>query len=420
MQTNKPFKTLTLLLSALLLVGCIEEPQQPATPTQPTTTQTEQPKQQEPIEVTPTKEEKEIKLSTNPLDSLPHLYEQTKDIPAFNGNAFTTLNNNEPFFLDEPYDFDAIFSDSLEYYAPLDNLSRPQMAFSFVSIDTMPTKKRESIGSIKPAGWHTTKYDSIKTKYLYNRCHLLGYQLTAENANPLNLITGTRYLNVEGMLPMENLVADYIKETNNVVLYRVTPIYEDNNLIAKGVIMEGMSIELNEEGNEYGNDILFNIFAYNVQPGIEIDYLTGDSFETNPPQQTKEVSQVDPYEQEKLDCKNKNGQWYNNTCHIIDPYKQAKTDCANNYGTWDANKNECTWPEAQQPAYQETYQEPTYQQPSNGVQKGYVLNTNTMKIHTHGCRHVKEIYAENRMDVTANFQDLLDQGYSPCGRCHPN
>jgi len=135
----------------------------------------------------------------------------------------------------------------------------------------MPTEERKSIGQIKPTGWHTVKYDCVDGKYLYNRCHLIGYQLTAENANEKNLITGTRYMNVEGMLPFENMVADYIKETENHVLYRVTPIFKENNLLASGVQIEAKSVEDNGEG------ILFNVYIYNNQPGIEINYLTGES-----------------------------------------------------------------------------------------------------------------------------------------------
>lgn len=135
----------------------------------------------------------------------------------------------------------------------------------------MPTEKRGSIGSVKPTGWQTAKYDNVDGKYLYNRCHLIGYQLTAENANKKNLITGTRYLNVNGMLPFENMVADYIKETNNHVLYRVTPVFIGDNLVASGVLMEAESVEDDGEG------ILFNVYCYNVQPGIVIDYATGDS-----------------------------------------------------------------------------------------------------------------------------------------------
>lgn len=151
-------------------------------------------------------------------------------------------------------------------------MGRCGVAFANICIDIMPTEERGEIGMIKPSGWHTVKYDVVDGKYLYNRCHLIGYQLAGENANPKNLITGTRYLNVEGMLPFENEVADYVKESNNHVLYRVTPIFESDNLVASGVQMEAYSVEDNGEG------ICFNVFCYNVQPGIVIDYATGESY----------------------------------------------------------------------------------------------------------------------------------------------
>ena len=145
------------------------------------------------------------------------------------------------------------------------------MAYANVSEKTMPTEKRGSIGQVKPSGWQTVKYDFVDGKYLYNRCHLIGYQLTGENANEKNLITGTRYMNTQGMLPFENQIADYVKETGNHVLYRVTPIYEDDNLVADGVLMEAMSVE------DQGLDIEFNVFVYNVQPGVTINYKNGEN-----------------------------------------------------------------------------------------------------------------------------------------------
>ena len=176
------------------------------------------------------------------------------------------LNNNEPEF-DETVDT----SKSFEKYSELDGLGRAQVAFSNIGKDLMPTEKRGSIGMIKPSGWHTVKYDIVDGKYLYNRCHLIGYQLTGENANEKNLITCTRYMNTSSMLIFENKVSKYIKETSNHVLYRVTPIYKGSNLLATGVLIEAYSVEDNGKG------IKFNVFIYNIQEGIEIDYETGDS-----------------------------------------------------------------------------------------------------------------------------------------------
>lgn len=187
-------------------------------------------------------------------------------IPEYSGDAYITIANNIPDFSDSE-----LKTESFETYSELDSLGRCGIAYANIGQDLMPTEDRGSIGQVKPSGWHTVKYDCVDGKYLYNRCHLIGFQLTAENANTKNLITGTRYLNVEGMLPFENMVADYIKETGNHVLYRVTPIYEGDNLVANGVQMEAKSVEDNGEG------VLFNVYCYNVQPCVFIDYSTGES-----------------------------------------------------------------------------------------------------------------------------------------------
>lgn len=192
--------------------------------------------------------------------------DNVSNVPEFADEPYVIINNNIPNF--SP---DELITDAYEYYTPLDSLGRCGTATACVGVETMPTKERGKIGMIKPSGWHTVKYDIVDGKYLYNRCHLIGYQLTGENANIKNLITGTRYLNIEGMLPFENLIADYVKETGNHVMYRVTPIFEQDNLLASGVQMEGMSVE------DGGKSICFNVFAYNAQPNITIDYATGDS-----------------------------------------------------------------------------------------------------------------------------------------------
>lgn len=189
-------------------------------------------------------------------------------IPSYTGSPYTLINDNVPDFSSEDRTTEAF-----ETYSELDELGRCQEAFANVGQELMPTQKRGKIGQVKPSGWQTVKYDDVDGGYLYNRCHLIGYQLTAENANEKNLITGTRYMNVEGMLPFENMVADYIKETGNHVLYRVTPMFDGENLVAHGVRMEAESVEDDGEG------IQFHVFCYNVQPGIAIDYATGDSWE---------------------------------------------------------------------------------------------------------------------------------------------
>lgn len=189
-----------------------------------------------------------------------------EDIPAYTGEPYVAIHDNIPDFSEAD-----LTEASFETYGELDSLGRCTTACANVGLDLMPTEKRGSISQIKPTGWQSTTYDIVDGKYLYNRCHLIGYQLSGENANERNLITGTRYLNIEGMLSFENMVADYVKETENHVLYRVTPIFRENNLVADGVQIEAYSVE------DQGEGICFNVFAYNVQPGITIDYSTGRS-----------------------------------------------------------------------------------------------------------------------------------------------
>lgn len=202
------------------------------------------------------------------LPDAQHIYsDSVVNVPAFDGTAYVIINDNQPEFTQ-----DQITDRSYEQYSPLDNLGRCGAAIACVGRDIMPTEERGSIGQVKPSGWHTVKYDFVDGKYLYNRCHLLGYQLTGENANEENLITGTRYLNTEGMLPFENLVADYVKETGNHVMYRVTPVFDEDNLVARGVQMEALSVE------DQGAGVRFNVYVYNNQPGVEIDYRSGESW----------------------------------------------------------------------------------------------------------------------------------------------
>lgn len=189
-----------------------------------------------------------------------------EDIPEYSDEPYVVINGNEPNFSEDDFS-----TTSFEKYSDLDELGRCQVAYANIGKDLMPTQERGSISEVKPSGWENKKYDIVDGKYLYNRCHLIGFQLTGENANKKNLITGTRYLNVTGMLPFENQVADYVKETGNHVLYRVTPIFDGTNLVASGVLMEAESVE------DKGEEICFCVYVYNVQPGIIIDYATGES-----------------------------------------------------------------------------------------------------------------------------------------------
>lgn len=188
-------------------------------------------------------------------------------VPAYSGEPYTVVNDNVPYFT-----ADDLTVESFEIYSELDELGRCGVAYACIGQDIMPTEKRGDISSVKPTGWVQNKYDFVDGKSLYNRCHLIGFQLAGENANPLNLVTGTRYLNVTGMLPFENMVADYVKETDGHVLYRVTPVFEDDELVCRGVLMEAESVE------DEGDSVEYNIYVYNVQPGVEIDYATGDNW----------------------------------------------------------------------------------------------------------------------------------------------
>lgn len=189
-----------------------------------------------------------------------------ENIPEYTGEPFVVLKDNIPDFQETERTTEAF-----EYYSELDELGRCGMVYANIGVELMPTEEREGIGQVKPSGWQLIKYDFVDGNYLFNRCHLIGFQLTGENAKEQNLITGTRYMNVTGMLPFENQVADYVKETGNHVLYRVTPIYDGNNLVASGVQMEALSVE------DDGAGICFHVYVYNHQPGVVIDYATGES-----------------------------------------------------------------------------------------------------------------------------------------------
>lgn len=220
----------------------------------------------------------ELNIPTAPAASAAPV--SLEDIPDYTGSPYIALNGNQPEF--EEGD---LSSESFETYSPLDSLGRCGPAYACIGQDLMPTEDRESISGVHPTGWVQAEYDTVDGGSLYNRCHLIGFQLTGENANEENLITGTRYMNVEGMLPFENLVADYVKETDNHVLYRSTPVFEGDNLVASGVVMEALSVEDDGEG------VCFHVYVYNVQPGIEIDYATGKSWESRQTPEAGESSE---------------------------------------------------------------------------------------------------------------------------------
>lgn len=259
-----------------------------------------------------------------------------EEVPAYSGSPYVELDGNQPgFSLEERT------TDSFETYSTLDALGRCGPAYACIGQDLMPTEDRESISSVRPTGWVQAEYDFVEGGSLYNRCHLIGFQLTGENANEENLITGTRYMNVEGMLPFENMVADYIKETGNHVLYRAAPIFEGENLVASGVVMEALSVE------DEGEGVCFHVYVYNVQPGVEIDYATGES--------------------------------------------------------WETRDSASSTPESQ-----------TEQQEAD-----YVLNTSSKKFHRPDCPSVDSMSGKNRQEYHGTREELIAQGYEPCGSCHP-
>ncbi len=213
---------------------------------------------------------------------VPVYSDSVKNVPAFTDQAYVIINNNQPEFSEED-----ITTKAYEYYSDLDAYGRCGYAMACLGLELMPTEDRESISDVKPSGWVQAQYDLVEGENLYNRCHLIGFQLSGENANKENLITGTRYLNVEGMLPFENKVADYIKDTGNHVIYRVTPIYEGSELVARGVQLEAKSVE--DDG------ICFHVYVYNNQPGVIIDYATGESWLDGEQLQTTTKEQTGSY-----------------------------------------------------------------------------------------------------------------------------
>lgn len=272
-----------------------------------------------------------VKGSTTTTDS------SVNNIPEYSGEDFVALNNNVPNFDEKDKT-----TTSFETYSPLDSLGRCGEAYANIGRDLMPTQKRGDISSVKPSGWLNKKYDTslVDGGYIYNRCHLIGHQLAGEDANERNLITGTRYFNVDGMLPFENMIADYVKETNNHVLFRVTPVYDGDNLVAKGVQMEAYSVEDDGEG------VMFNVFVYNVQPGIEIDYATGESWlsgEERPAQTTNNKNNSNSNKSNNVDDKQSTNSSQNNSVNnsnnSTSNNKNTNTSTNSNANASTSNKN---------------------------------------------------------------------------------
>lgn len=281
------------------------------------------------------------------------------DVSKFKKKAYVKVHDNKPYFKDY-----MLKAKSFEKYSPLDDLGRCGTAAACIDQDIMPGgKPRGSISEVKPTGWHTYRYKGISGGYLYNRCHLIGYQLTAENANKRNLITGTRYLNVDGMLPFENMVADYIRETGNHVLYRVTPEFSGDDLEARGVLMEARSVEDDGEGIEYC------VYCYNNQPGVKINYKTGTSTGTGKNSGSKAASSAS-----KKKSRSKKAA------------SEQKSASAGSSDTADTSDT-------------------------------YICSINSKVFHKPGCSGAARISEKNK--VTGTRQQMIDSGRRPCKICNP-
>ena len=326
-QNNKVIVVILCIISIIALLCCSDNNKKPIAFEQSSSTTS--------VAVDNLSTTEQTQPTTNASNNQPI---DLSEIPSYSGNPYCEVNNNQPFF-----QTDELTTDSFKHFSELDSLGRCGVAFACIGTDSLPTEERDAIGTIMPSGWHTVRYDDIiEDKYLYNRCHLIAFELSGENANPQNLITGTRYMNVQGMLPFENRIRSYIEHTNQHVMYRVTPVFEGENLVATGVLIEGYSVEDNGEG------ICFNVFCYNVQPHIKINYTDG-------------LSEIDyPLESEE--------------------------------STVDSNEDTTTT---------------------------YILNTNTKKFHYPYCDSVNEMKDKNKQIFTGTREEVIETGYSPCGKCKP-
>ena len=288
------------------------------------------------------------------------------DIPDYRGAAYVEINGGDPYFTDSE-----ITTQAFERYSELDALGRCGVAFACIGIEIMPTEERDDIASVTPSGWeyngvsNNNQYDFVENKYVYNRCHLIGFQLAGENDNEKNLITGTRYMNIEGMLPFENMIADYVEDTENHVMYRVTPIYNGFDYVAQGVLMEAWSVE----DNGYG--ICFCIFAYNVQPGVTIDYFTGVNVANG-----EKLPEIED-----------------------DDREQIGNGSGNSSGDSDKeNENNTTEP---------------------GVKADFVHSVNSKKFHKADANCISRINEENRVYEHCTREEMIENGFEPCKVCNP-
>ncbi|MDO4615136.1 MAG: DNA/RNA non-specific endonuclease [Lachnospiraceae bacterium] len=299
------------------------------------------------------------------------------EIPEYQGIPYAEIHENQPYFSD-----DELTTVAAESYSHTDRFDRCGSAYAVVGREIMPTEERGEIGSVRPAGWHTIKYPEtvIPDLYLYNRCHLIAYELTGENANTENLITGTRYMNVSGMLPFENEVADYVERTDHHVLYRVTPVFKGSDLLARGVLMEARSVE--------DDDVSFCVFCYNVQPGITIDYRSGAST-------LNRDAEAEAAAAEEA--------WAAFEAKKADESAQDQSDTENDTGS-DAETEES---------------ERISDEPAADEGQTYILNTNTKKFHYPHCGSVQQMKEKNKREYEGTRDEVIAMGYSPCKNCNP-
>ncbi|MFI3201603.1 MAG: DNA/RNA non-specific endonuclease [Eubacteriales bacterium] len=291
-------------------------------------------------------------------------YYEVGEVPEYTGDIYTIVNGNSPNFIE-----DEITNVAYEYYSELDYLGRCGIAIASIGMDLMPVEQRESISQVTPSGWENMEYDHVSGGYLYNRCHLIGFQLAGENANDKNLITGTRSFNYEGMLPFENIVADYVVETNYHVMYRVIPVYQGDDLVARGVFMEAYSVE------DEGEGVCFHVFVHNVEEFIEIDYATGMS---------RLLIGEEGEVWEELDEE-----------------------------LWEGIEEEVD------EEVEEVLEEWEEQLLEEDASTHYILNTNTKKFHMSTCSSVEDMSEHNKEEFDGMREDVIKSGYTPCQRCNP-
>lgn len=305
-------------------------------------------------------QETESGYAGDTTDAQEEICATVEEVPDYYGEPYVEINDNEPDFSQ-----DELTTEAYESYSELDDLGRCGVAEACIGEEIMPTEERGKIGQVRPSGWQTAKYDCVEGKYLYNRCHLIGYQLSGENANESNLITGTRYMNTIGMLPFENMVAEYVHDTENHVMYRVTPIFLGDDLVASGVQMEAESVE------DGGAGVCFNVYIYNIQPEIIIDYATGENWSAEEA-----------------------------------PDTIRSTGTAGDGSSISAEGNR-------------TQEDTTDKVQSGSEEHTYILNKGTMKFHKPDCPSVSDMKTKNKKEFKGTREEVTGLGYEPCGRCKP-